>query len=1030
MIKGLMEICLRKRHVIWGLVVFFVCLGIYALFHIKVEAYPELSDVNVIVQTQVSGLAAEEVEKQITIPLERALATTDGMVTIRSSSTFALSLITMIFKEGTGEYFARQRVLNALGDAILPDGVEPQITPLTGSTGEIYRYVLQSNEKNLMELSEIQRWIVIPELRQVKGVSDIVNFGGFTKEFQLLMDPLKLYSFDVSLNEIRDAVNNNNRNVGGGRVTRGEQNYVVRGISKIQNLADMGNIYVKQHQGTPVYLNNLGVLKYGHKERQGVVGFDYDSDAVQGIIVMRKWEYPSEVLKEINQKINTLKKVLDPMGVKIFAYLDRTNLIEMTSHQVTRTVLEGILVVTIILLFFLKNLRCSLVVASSIPISMIFMFILVYLTDMSANLFSLGSIDFGVIVDGSIVIMESLLRRREEKPNDELSINDTLNTSYQVARPIFYATLIIMATYLPLLAFEHAEGRIFRPMAFIICYALLGALMCALMLVPGLTYVSLKNPRPLMVNHFIENIVKKYKVFLNQLIYKRQIIYWLTGCIFIFVFYLGSSVGSEFLPELDEGAFWLQVKLPTGISLEKAVDLSDNLRFKLLEFPEVKNVVSQLGRADTTTDPWTTSHLEVAVMLKPLSEWPDHETKAELVKKFDDTFAKMPGYIVGIGQPIIDNANELVSGAHAPLVLRVYGEDLHESRVLAEKLVKILKGIRGTAIASIYQEGLIPQMVVKMNRVSLARYGVDAEQVSDLIETNLVGKPISRVYVNKQIYDATARFPATVKANIDELGSLYIKNSKGFKIPISELASIDYQMGESTIAHENNKRLLIIRIEIRDRDLGSYLKEAKQQISKKVNFDNKKFALDWGGQFESQARAEKRLVYIFFVLLIIMGLLLFFEFKKLHLVLLLLGILPLATFGGLVTMHLTGETFNISTAVGFIALFGVSLQNGIIMISNIKRHYESQHVLRTAVVRGASERLRPILLTATVASCGMLPASLATGVGTDVQRNLASIIVGGLFFSTILTLFILPIFYYQFERAFQKGYFNFLRKLK
>ncbi len=1030
MIKHLMEICLIKRHVVWGFVVFLIACGVYALWHMKVEAYPELSDVNVILQTQVPGLAAEEIEKQITIPLERALATTDSMVTIRSSSTFALSLITMIFEEGTGEYFARQRVINALGDAILPDGVVPQITPLTGSSGEIYRYVLKSDTKNLMELSEIQRWIVIPGLRQVKGVSDVVNFGGFTKEFQLLMNPLKQYSYNVSLDDIQNAIQTNNRNVGGGRVTRGEQNYIVRGLSKIQSLEDMGNIFVKEHLGVPVYLKDLGVLKFGHKERQGLVGINYDPDAVQGIVVMRKWEYPSEVIDGIHDKVKSLQKVLEPMGVTLFAYLDRKNLIEMTTHQVSRTVIEGILMVTIILFLFLKNLRCSLVVACSIPISMMVMFILIYLTDMSANLFSLGAVDFGVIVDGSVVIMEALLRRREQDPKAELSIQETLSTSYQVARPIFYATLIIMSTYLPLFAFEHAEGRIFKPMAFIICYALLGALMCALMLVPGLTFISLRKPRPIQVNHFIKKITKKYKVFLHQLLHRRQIVYWLTGAILLMVFYLASTIGSEFLPELDEGSFWLQVKLPTGISLEKATEMSNQLREKILQFPEVTNVVSQLGRADTATDPWTTSHLEVAITLKPQNEWPNHESKAELVKKFDETFAKMPGYVVGIGQPIIDNANELVSGAHAPLVLRVYGEDLHESRMLANQLVKLLKGIRGTAIANIYQEGLTPQMVIKMNRGQLARFGVNGEQVANLIETNLVGKPISRVYINQQIYDATARFSASVKADINSLGSLYIKNALGAQIPLSQLASINYQMGESTISHENNKRLLLIRIEIRDRDLGSYLKDAKRQIAKKINYDNKKFALEWGGQFESQARAEKKLVYIFIVLLMLMGFLLFFEFKKLHLVILLLGVLPLATFGGLATMHLMGETFNISTAVGFIALFGVSLQNGIIMISNIKRHYENTSALRTSVVTGASERLRPILVTATVASFGMLPASLATGVGTDVQRNLASIIVGGLFFSTCLTLFILPIFYYQFERAFEKGYFSFLRKLK
>jgi cobalt-zinc-cadmium resistance protein CzcA len=937
-------------------------------------------------------------------------------------------LITLVFKENTGEYFARQQVINALNEAILPPGITPSLNPLTGSTGEIYRYTLQSDVKNLMDLSEIQRWIIIPILKQIPGIVEVNNFGGFTKEYQLYLDPQQLNRFYISLEDIKRALENNNRNTGGGRVTRGEQNYILRGLAKITSLKDMGNIFVKTYNNTPIYLKDIGVLKFGHRERQGVCGVNHNPDAVQGIITMRKHENSSEVLKKIHAKIEELQAGLKPLKVKIVPYLDRQNLIDLTIHQVKHTVISGILIVVLILLIFLKDLRCALVVASSIPIALFTMFILIYLTDMSANLFSLGSLDFGVIVDGSIVIMEAILRRHEENHQNILTLNETLETSFQVVRPIFYSTLIIMSSYLPLFAFQQAEGRIFKPMALIICFALFGALICALTLIPGLTYTCLKKPQKIKQNQLLLKWTKQYYSLLNRLIFRPHFAFIASIFILVAVAYLSLTTGSEFLPELNEGALWLQVKLPNGISLEKGTDLADKLRETLLEFPEVKDVVSQLGRSDIATDPWTTSHLEVAVNLHPESRWPKHESREEFIKILNQKFAHMPGFSVGISQPIIDNANELFSGAHSPLVVRIYGDDLTKSRQIAKKIVAILKTIRGTALAGVYQEAPIPQIVIQLNRQKIARYGIDAEQISQLIETTLVGKPITQIYIHKQIYNVTVRFPVKYKSNLVQLKHLTITSPSGIKIPLADLASLRYQSGESTIAHENNDRVVTVRIENRGRDLGSYLAEAKAKIAKQVPINPQKFHLEWGGQFESQARAQKRLIYIFILMLSIISFFLFIEFKKIHLVLIILCILPMATLGGLLTIHLTGETFNISTAVGFIALFGVSIQNGIIMLANIKRVYEKTKLLKFSVLEGASERLRPILMTASVASCGMLPAALATGVGSDVQRNLATVIVGGLIVSTLLTLFILPVFFYMSERSFQQGIFRFFRK--
>jgi cobalt-zinc-cadmium resistance protein CzcA len=1013
---------------LWGAALLLAGYGYIACKNMTVEAYPELSDVTVLVTTQVPGLAAEEIEQQITIPLERALVNTPGLFILRSSSTFALSLVTLVFKDGIGEYFARERVLNGISDAILPVGISPSLGPLTGSGGEIYRYTLESPTKNLMELSEIQRWIVIPGIKQVPGIADVNNFGGFTKEFQFLPEPAKMLQYNVVLNDLMNAVANSSSNAGGGRVTRGEQSYIVRGLGQIHTLEDLGAVVVKQNNSIPLLVRELGIVQFGHKEREGILGKNYNPDTIEGIVQMRKHENPSKVLEGVHAKINQLQDMLKPLGVKIVPYIDRDNLVKLTIDKVTHTVIEGIVLVCLVLILFLGNPRSALVAAVAIPAALVTVFILMNATKMPANLFSLGAIDFGVIVDGAIVVMEAILRRREANPTIELTIEDTLKTAGYVARPIFFATLIIISAYLPLFAFERAEGRLFTPMAYTVSYALLGALICSLTLIPGLAYTALRKPQKIMHNRPLIWLTEKYRVGLAHLLTRRKIAY-VAGCItLMLVVVLGATAGREFLPDLDEGALWLQVEMPTGLSIEKANDMASELRRNLLEYPEVSYVVTQLGRSDEGTDPWTPSHIEVPVGLTPYSQWPNHETKAQFIAKLTARFAKMPGYTIGISQPIIDNVNDLVGGAHSPLALRVYGDDLKECRRIGNQVVSILKSIRGTASASIFQEPPIPQLVVKIDRQKMARYGINSSDVTTLINTGLGGARVATIYVNKRIYNATIRFPKADKKGIEALGNLFLNSASGAKISLSQLANISYQTGESNIAHEQTEREVTVRIDNRGRDLASYLAEAQARINKEVKFDHQQFRLQWAGQFESQQRAQKRLVYIFGLMIILMGVLLFFEFQKLRLVILVLGVVPMATLGGLIVLHLTGETLNVATAVGFIALFGVSVQNGIIMVSNIRRVRAQSESLSQSVIDGASERLRPVLMTATVASFGMLPAALATGVGTDVQRGLATVVVGGLLVSTLLTLFVLPAYFYAIERIAEQGGLKVFRK--
>ncbi|MBV8665511.1 MAG: efflux RND transporter permease subunit [Burkholderiaceae bacterium] len=1019
MINQIIALCFRRRHLAWVLAILLAVYGYISWTRMAVEAYPELDDVTVQVTTQVPGLAAEEIEQQITTPLERALSNTPGLVTMRSSSTFALSLITLVFKDGTEDYFIRQRVLERIGAVTLPAGIQPSLAPVSGSGGEIYRYTLESDTKNLMELSEIQRWIVMPAFKQVPGVADVNNFGGFTKEFQLELDPAQLQHYGVVLNDVVNAINNNSANAGGGRIARGEQSYVVRGIGQIHTLEDLGSVVVTQSNGVPVLVRQLGKLQFGHQEREGILGKDNNPDTIEGIVLMLKYENPSRVLEGVHAKVEQLRRKLEPMGVRIAPYIDRDDLVELTVHKVSHTVLEGIGLVCIVLILFLGSPRSALVAAVAIPIALVTVFIVMAATKMPANLFSLGAIDFGIIVDGAIVVMEAILRRREEQPTVELSEDDILETAAHVARPIFFATLIIISAYLPLFAFERAEGKLFTPMAYTVAYALLGALLCTIALIPGLAYAALRKPRAVFHNRPLEWLTARYRAALEDLLHRTWLAYGIGLATLAAVVVLAFTAGSEFLPELDEGALWLQVQMPTGLSLDKANDMAAELRRTLHEFPEVSYVVTQLGRSDDGTDPWTPSHIEVPVGLKPYGEWPNHETKAELIARMTKRFDSMPGFSIGISQPIIDGVNDMIGGAHSPLVLRVYGSDFKENRRIGTKIVDILGTIRGTASASLFQEPPIPQLIVKIDREKAARYGINIADIAALISTGVGGSPVTTVYVDDRIYNLTVRFPKNSKSGTQALGQLFLNSSSGAKIGLAQVADIKLQTGESTISHENSERQITVRVDNRGRDLTSYLAEAQKRIDAEVKFDPQKVHLEWAGQFENQRRAQARLTVILGAMLVLMAVLLFFQFGKIRQAVLLLGVVPMATLGGLIAVHVTGETLNVATAVGFIALFGVSVQNGIIMVANFRRMHGTSLPLHETVIAGATERLRPVLMTATVASFGMLPAALATGVGTDVQRNLATVVVGGLIVSTLLTLFILPTYYFAMERFFE-----------
>ena len=1016
MIDSFVTFCLKHRVAVIVVALMLVGFGVYAWETLSVEAYPELGDTSAQIATQMPGLAAEEVEQQITVPLERQINGTPGLFLMRSTSTFGLSLITVLFRDGYEDYWVRQRLLERIGQATLPTGAAPGLSPMAGPGGEIFRYTLESDSKNLQELSEIQRWIVLPAIKSVPGVVEDTNFGGFTSEYQLDLDPKALERFHLGINDVITAINNNNANAGGGRVSRGDQSYIIRGVGLIRSLADLGAIVVTQSNGAAILVRDLGKTTLSHQEREGIVGKDKNPDTIEGIVLMLKFQNPSETLKGIHAKVAELNEQLAPEGVRVVPYADRDDLVKMTISKVGRTIAEGIFLVFVVLIIFLGSPRSAFVVAVVVPLALVAVFSLLNLTKVSANLLSLGAIDFGILVDGAIVVTEAVLRRREATPDDELSESEVKAATLQVTRPIFFASLIIIIAYLPLFSFQRAEAKLFTPMAYTMAYALFGALLSALAIVPALAYFAFRKPGKPFHNKWLDALTRGYHKVLHKCMVEPRIIYGVVAAILLSVIGFGGTVGREFLPELDEGSLWMQVQLPSGISLDRASEMASELRRVVLKHPEVSYVVTQVGRNDDGTDSWTMSHIEAPVGLKPYESWPDQESKKEFVARLSADLAKeLPGFDVGISQPIIDGVNDMIGGAHAPLVVKVFGDDLTELRRIGNGIVDVLQKVPGTTSTSIFQEPPIPQIEISLDHDKAARFGINMADVQNVIATGIGQAPVSTVYVGEKTYPLTVRYQEASRNNTEQLGNLILTTAGGAHIPLSEIANIRTRTGESSVTRENNRRTMTVRIDNPTRDLTTYLKEAQANVDRDVKFDHSKVKLVWGGQFENQQRAEQRLLII---LVLVMGLMLIFltvGIGSLRQAALILSVVPMATLGGLISLHITGMNLNVASGVGFIALFGVAVQNGIIMVSNLNRMRKSGFELHEAIMKGATERLRPVLMTATVATLGMLPAAIHTGVGSDVQRGIATVVVGGLAISTALTLFVLPSLYHVIE---------------
>ncbi|GAA0704667.1 CusA/CzcA family heavy metal efflux RND transporter [Dokdonella soli] len=1016
MIERLVALCLRQRIVVWMVFVFVALYGAVSFLQLPIEAYPDIADTTSQVVTQVPGLAAEEVERQITIPLERGLINTPGIEVLRSKSTFALSLITVVFKDGVEDYWSRQRLQERLQNITLPYGAQPGLDALTSPIGEIYRYTLESKTHSLRELSELQLWTVIPRLKAVPGVVDVANFGGLTTTYQLTLDPQRLVKYNLSLAQVEAAVKANNSNAGGSVITRGEQGFVVRGIGLIGGLDDLGNVVVlTTKDGTPVRIRDLGAVTLGNVERHGILGYDHQSDHIEGITLLLKNEPAAEVIPRVHQAVEELNSKLLPPDVKVVPYIDRSMLIGATVHTVSHTLTEGLVLVTLILLLFLGSPRAAIIVALTVPLSLLIAFVFMHHAHIPANLLSLGAIDFGILVDGAIVVLENVLRQREANEGRPLTLRDVYMASIQVGRPVFFATLIIITAYIPLFSFQRVEYKLFSPMAWAVGFSLVGALMVALTLIPGLAYVAYRKPRAVFHNRVIELANTRYQALLGKFASRSRLALGICAASLVVVLGLLLTIGRDFLPYLDEGSLWLQVTLPQGISLNKASEYATDLRNATLEFPEVEHIVTQLGRNDDGTDPFTPSHIECAVTLHPYDTWKSGMTKQELIEKLAARYKRLPGVDVQFNQPMIDGVYDKLAGAHSELVIKVHGEDFAELRRIAVGIMQTLATVSGAVDVAMDQEPPLPQVRITLDREAAARYGLNADDVSDLISSGISGGAQSQLYVGERVYPITVKLAGFTRDDPDKLGDLLLTTPSGAHVPLAQVAKIEIRSGESTITREMGHRHVTVKLNLRGRDLGSFLAEAQPKIDAAVKYDHVKYQVSWGGQFENQQRAQQRLMLIVPIVVALMFVLLYAAFRTARHAILILLTLPLATLGGLLALHLRGMTLNVSSAVGFIALSGVAVQNGIIMVSNLNRWRDSGSDLLDAVIHGAAERFRPVLMTASVAMLGLLPAALAHGLGSDVQRPLATVVVGGLITATVLTLLVLPTLYYLIE---------------
>jgi cobalt-zinc-cadmium resistance protein CzcA len=1004
---------LRQRFLVVLMTLVLLAAGSRSLNRLPVDAYPDLSPPIVEIITQWPGHAAEEVERLITVPVEVGMNGIPQMTTGRSISLYGLSDVILTYQHGTDNNFARQEVFNRLSSLTLPGGVSPSVSPLSSPSGLIYRYVLQSPDRSPMELKTFEDWIIEPAYKSLAGVADDSGFGGGTMQYQVLLDPAKIAGVGLSVLQVEAALSANNANAGGGFYSQGGQFYYVRGLGRLETVEDIGNVVVAVHDGAPVLVKDVGRVVIGIAPRLGEFGYEQQDDAVEGVILLRTGDKTQDVLKRVEQKTKELNQQILPKDVKILPFYDRTDLIALTTQIVERNLLRGMLLVIVILIFFLYDFRAGLIVATTIPLALLFAFICLDLQHASANLLSIGAVDFGILVDGAVVMVENIFRQIAARKGTPMNVREIIRAAAaEVDRPLFYAVAVIVAGFLPIYALSGPSGTLFKPMADTMVFALIGSLIVTLTLLPVLCSWFMRHGVRERRNVVFDAIKSVYTQGLDVCVA------WPWATTLVSALLLGGSlllvprIGAEFMPQLDEGALWVRATMPYTISFDESAKITPQIRAILKSFPEVTTVASELGRPDDGTDSTGFFNVEFYVGLKPYAQWNGkYRKKAELIEAINDKLQSFPGIIFNYTQPAEDAVDEAESGLKSALAVKVFGSDLQTLEQKGKAIKAILEKVRGIANVTLVKELGQPSLDIKINRAMIARYGVNVADINGLITTAIGGDVATQVVQQEKQFDLVVRLEREYRDNPEEIGNLLVPTPGGQQIPLKEFADIKVANGASFIYRQDNSRYIGVQFSVAGRDLAGAVEDAMQQINAAVKLPEG-YHLDWGGEYTEYTASREQMKVILPLTLALIFLLLFALYSNLKFPFItVLGVVLSAPVGGLVALWLTGTPFSVSSGIGFLALFGVSVQTAVVYISYVNELRLNGTSLTESIREGAILRLRPIMMTALVAALGLLPAALATGVGTDTQRPFALVIVSGLFTRLLISIFLMPALY-------------------
>jgi cobalt-zinc-cadmium resistance protein CzcA len=1010
MLNRIIDVALSARWIVLMLLAALLAAGGYALYTLPIEAFPDLTNNQVTVVTEAPSMPPTEVEQLVTYPIEQAMMGMPKQQAVRSLSKLGLSIITVVFDDSVSMYFARQMVNERLQQVTdqLPRGIQPQLGLPATAFGELYQYTL-SGPMTTMELKDLQEWQIRRQLRTVPGVSEINNWGGEVKQYQITVDPALLTQYGLTLRDVAQRVEENNANFGGGYIEHNDEQYTLRGEGRAHGIEDIGNIVLFSSRGVPVLLSDVAKVGIGPAPRVGAIL--RNGETIAGMVIMLKGENGKRVISEVKEKIRNMHL---PPGVKILPFYDQSTVIDGTIHTVKKNLFEGFVLVTVVLFLFLGNVRAALITASIIPLAMLISFINMRILGFSANLMSLGAIDFGMIVDGAVVMMENSIHRLEERREGESGFAAVRIAAHDVARPMTFGVIIIIAVYLPIFFLQGLEGRMFRPMAFTVCSALFGALLLAFIAIPVFASFAFAKGLPVKSTRpsagWMEQLSERYQRLLATVIRHRTATVAVALLILAVALWSLSVIGTEFMPRLDEGSILVETRKLPGISLTDSVEISKRIEQKLRAFPEIRDVVIKIGRPDFATEAMGINEGDTYLLLRPMDEWHRFHSKEELIDAIDKELATVPGLAYDFTQPMAMRVDETVSGVKADLAIKIFGDDFDTLDALSQQVLRAVSGVRGAADAQIQLTSGVPDLTIRIDRGALARYGLNVSDVEQAVEAGASGAVISQLIEGQKRYDIAMRLPDSYRANPRTMQDITLRAPGGAQVKLEQVALVRVVRAAIEIDREEGQRRMVVMSNVRGRDLGSFVKEVQENIAREVKLPAG-YSIELGGQFENQERASRRLMVIIPIVIFLIYILLYLTFKSFKQALLVVGNIPFALVGGIAALWLRGMNLNLSASVGFIALFGVAMLNGVVLVSSINQARQSGQATYDAVLAGARRRLRPVLMTACVASFGFIPMALSTSTGAEIQRPLASVVIGGLFTSTLLTLLLLPVLY-------------------